>query len=64
MTVQEVKEGLADQLATAAEHQRFFWRMRSLPDHSSWEALGMTSGEPRPRISLSFHYYYYCYLLI
>ncbi|CAL1174213.1 unnamed protein product [Cladocopium goreaui] len=31
LTVQEVKEGLAEKLGTAPQDQRFFWRMRCLP---------------------------------
>eukprot|EP00435_Cladocopium_sp_Y103_P054124 s1261_g17.t1 len=45
LTVQEVKEGLAEKLGTAPQDQRFFWRMQCLPDYSSFQACGLTSGE-------------------
>ncbi|CAJ1422665.1 unnamed protein product [Effrenium voratum] len=45
MTVQELKESLAEILGTAAEDQRLFWRLRSLPDYSSLRACGLSSGE-------------------
>lgn len=39
LTVQEVKEGLAEKLGTAPQDQRFFWRMQCLPDYSSFQEM-------------------------